>query len=70
MVNHFGNKYSTKDVENVLEKLSEKGCIMDLGIVYEWVREEEWDKFQKAKKKPEFHSLKHCFVHNLYKKIK
>ena len=41
MVNHFGNKYSTKDVENVLEKLSEKGCIMDLGIVYEWVREEE-----------------------------
>jgi hypothetical protein len=29
-----------KEIEKVLELLSERGAIMDLGLVYEWVGEE------------------------------
>lgn len=41
IVGHFGGKYTVREIENVLEVLSEKGLVMDLGVVYEWVGEEE-----------------------------
>ena len=50
----------------MLEKLSEKGCIMDLGIVYEWIREDEWEKFEKVKQKPNFSVFVTLFLYTIY----
>lgn len=41
IVKHFKEKYSVKEVEKVMETLSDKGFVMDLGLVYEWVGDEE-----------------------------